>query len=86
MSQLKIVINFKHLPPNTFGNEVPEKEVEKAVIEKTKADNHEKEVVKPKIEAPPEKIPQTSPVKEKTVKPKPKEKGFNKLDALNKKK
>lgn len=86
MSQLKIVINFKHLPPNTFGNEVPEKEAGKTVIEKTKADNHKKELVEPKIETPPEKIPQTSPVKEKTVKPKPKERAFNKLDALSKKK
>lgn len=86
MSQLKIVINFKHLPPNTFGKEVPEKEVEKPVIEKIKTDNHEKEVVKPKIEAPPEKVLPNSPAKEKTVKPKPKEKGFNKLDALNKRK
>jgi len=86
MSQLKIVINFKHLPPNTFGNEVPEKEVEKTVIEKMKADNHEKEIVKPKIDAPSEKAPQTSPVKEKTVKPKPRERAFNKLDALSKRK
>lgn len=86
MSQLKIVINFKHLPPNSFGNDVPEKEAGKTVIEKTKVDNHEKEVIKLKVEEPPEKTQPVSPVKEKTIKPKPKEKGFNKLDALNRKK
>jgi len=85
MSQLKIVINFKHLPPNSFGAEFPEKEAGKTVIEKTKVNNHEKEVIKPKVESPPEKTPSASPVKEKTIKPKPKEKGFNKLDALNRK-